>query len=203
MKVVGITRTAILSLFFGIVAPVYAQQQSEKQDHPEKPQAGQHEQVKPEQQHAPPQHAQQQDQNKQEHAQQQRQQSQNKQHAQQQEHAQQQAQDRNKQQQLTQQQRSHEQQRVEQTAWQSSIGQETGSQTIAHGNNVAATVATASPTTATMGTLGQAMGSELRASPSWSLADIRASSTVAIGSALLIRGQGTGRMTGMTLTTST
>jgi hypothetical protein len=116
MKVVGITSTAILSLLFGIVAPVYARQQSEKQDHPEKPQAGQHEQAKPEQQHAPQQehaqqqqqnqnkqhaqqqeHAQQQNQNKQEHAQQQ-QQNQNKQHAQQQEHAQQQQrQDRNKQ----------------------------------------------------------------------------------------------------------
>jgi hypothetical protein len=142
MKVVRITSTAILSLLFGIVAPVYAQQQSEKQDHPEKPQAGQHAQVRPEQQHAPPQHAQQQqqqnqnkehaqqehaqqqqDHNKQEHAQQQQQQNQNKEHAQQ-EHAQQQ-QDRNKQQQVAQQQRSHEQpqrtqeqQRVEQTAWQ-------------------------------------------------------------------------------------
>ena len=144
MKVVGITSTAILSLLFGIVAPVYAQQQSEKQDHPEKPQTGQHEQVKPEQHHAPPQHTQQQDQNKQqehaqqqqnqnkqdaqqqEHVQQQQQQNQNKQHAQQQEHAQQQQRrDQNKQQQLAQQQRSHEQpqrtqeqQRVEQTAWQ-------------------------------------------------------------------------------------
>ncbi len=33
MKVVGSTSTAILSLLFGIVAPVYAQQR-EKQDHP-------------------------------------------------------------------------------------------------------------------------------------------------------------------------
>jgi hypothetical protein len=128
MKVVRITSTAILSLLFGIVAPVYAQQQSEKQDHPEKPQAGQHEQGKPEQQHAPQQQAQQQqDQSKQEHAQQQQQQNQNKQeHAQQQEHAkQQQQQNQNKQQQVAQQQRGHEQpqrtqeqQRVEQTAWQ-------------------------------------------------------------------------------------
>jgi len=117
MKVVGITSTAILSLLFGIVAPAYAQQQSEK-DHPEKPQAGQHAQGKPEQQHAP----------QQEHARQQEQQNQNKQHAQQQEHAQQQQdqskqeharqqqrQDQNKQQQP---QRTQEQQRVEQTAWQ-------------------------------------------------------------------------------------
>jgi hypothetical protein len=108
MKVVGITSTAILSLLFGIVAPVYAQQQSEKQDHPEKPQTGQHEQVKPEQHHAPPQHTQQQDQNKQqEHAQQQ--QNQNKQDAQQQEHVQQQQQqDRNKQEHAQQQQQQNQ-----------------------------------------------------------------------------------------------
>jgi len=99
MKVVGITSTAILSLLFGIVAPVYAQQQSEKQDHPEKPQAGQHEQAKPEQQHAPPQQAQQQ-----------QQQNQNKQHAQQQEHAQQQQQQDQSKQEHAQQQQQHAQQ---------------------------------------------------------------------------------------------
>ena len=100
MKVTGITRTALLSLLFGTVAHGYGlhEQQGEKQDHPDKPQAAQHEQAKPEQQqqqHAPQQqqHApQQQDQNKQQHAQQQ--------------HAQQQ------------QQHTQEQQRAEQTAWQ-------------------------------------------------------------------------------------
>jgi len=125
MQVVGITSTAILSLLFGIVAPVYAQQQSEKQDHPEKPQVGQHEQGKPEQQHAPQQeHAQQpqrQAKPEQQHAQQQQRQDQNKQ----QEYAQQpQRKDQNRQQQVAQQrgheqpQRTQEQQRVEQTAWQ-------------------------------------------------------------------------------------
>ncbi len=92
MKVIGITSKALLPLLFGIVTPMYAllNQQDEKQDHPDKPQAAQHEQARPEQQ----QHAQQQqqDQNKQQHAQQQQDQSK--------------------------QLHTQEQRRVEQTAWQ-------------------------------------------------------------------------------------
>ena len=139
MKVVGITSTAILSLLFGIVAPVYAQheQQGEKQDHPEKPQAAQHEQARPEQQHAQQQeHAQQQQrqakpEQQQQHAQQQQRQDQNKQqeHPQkqqrqaksepQQQHAQQQQrQDQNKQQEHAQQQQRQDQNRQQQVAQQ-------------------------------------------------------------------------------------
>jgi hypothetical protein len=53
MKVIGIARTAVLSLLLGIAAPAYAQQEqhAEKQDHPEQ-QQGKHEQARPEQHHA-------------------------------------------------------------------------------------------------------------------------------------------------------
>jgi len=69
MKIVGITSTALLALLVAIVAPAYAlhEQQGEKQDHPDKSQAAQHEQARPEQQHT----QQQQGQNKQQHAQEQ------------------------------------------------------------------------------------------------------------------------------------
>jgi len=68
MKAIGIASTAILSLLFGIAAPVYAQEQrGEKEEHSQ--QQGGHERGKPEQQHAQqqrqPEHAQQQHQNNQ------------------------------------------------------------------------------------------------------------------------------------------
>jgi hypothetical protein len=96
MKRIGITSTAILSLFLGIAAPAYAQrdQQGDKQDQ------GKHEQGKPEgkqdkQQQAKPER-QRQDQNKQpQHAQQQQQSDRNRQQPQ---RAQQQQSDRNQQQ---------------------------------------------------------------------------------------------------------
>ncbi len=51
MKAIGIASTAILSLLFGIAAPVYAQEQrGEKEEHSQ--QQGGHERGKPEQQHA-------------------------------------------------------------------------------------------------------------------------------------------------------
>lgn len=124
MKVIRIISTVVLSLFLGIAAFAWAQQE-EKQDHPAQ-QQNNHDQAKPEQQQS--QHAQQQkqEQNKQtqQHAQQQQKQEQNNQA---QQHAeQQQKQEQNKQtQQHAQQQRGNqqpqhnqEQQRVQQSAWQ-------------------------------------------------------------------------------------
>jgi len=139
MKVIGITSTAILSLLLGVAGPAYAQheQQGEKQDHPQQQQS-QHEQAKPEQQHAQQQRQPAQKQQQTQHVQQQQRQDQNKQtqqRAQQQQRQdlnkqtqqraqQQQRQDKNKQtQQRAAQQQSQrpertQQQRVEQSAWQ-------------------------------------------------------------------------------------
>jgi hypothetical protein len=124
MKVIRIISTVVLSLFLGIAAFAWAQQE-EKQDHPAQ-QQDKHDQAKPEQQQS--QHAQQQKQEEnkqtQQHAQEQQKQEQNKQT---QQHAQQQQkQEQNKQtQQHAQQQRDNqqpqhnqEQQRVQQSAWQ-------------------------------------------------------------------------------------
>ena len=109
MKVIRIISTVVLSLFLGIAAFAWAQQE-EKQDHPAQ-QQNNHDQAKPEQQQS--QHAQQQqkqEQNKQtrQHAQQQQKQEQNKQP---QQHAQQQRGNQ-------QPQHNQEQQRVQQSAWQ-------------------------------------------------------------------------------------
>ena len=71
----------------------------------------------------------------------------------------------------------------------SSIARETGSRTTAHGNSVVAITATASPMTGSVDLSGRIMVSEFMASHFRLWADIPASSTVAIGSALLIRGQ--------------
>src|SRR5271157_666627 len=76
------------------------------------------------------------------------------------------------------------------------IDHKTGSQTTAHGSNVVATTATASLTTVTTATLVRTTGSSSTANPIWLLADFRASSTAAIGSLLLTRGQATGQTTG-------
>jgi hypothetical protein len=123
MNVTGITSTAILSVFFGITAPAYAQQeqQGERQD-PSQQQQSQHEQAKPEQQHAQPQRQSEERQQQPQRAQQQQRQNENKP----QEHSQQQQlQDQNGQSQHAQQQRggerpqrTQEQQRVEQSSWQ-------------------------------------------------------------------------------------
>jgi hypothetical protein len=94
VKIIGIVSTAALSLLLGIAATTYAQDQGEKQEHPEQQQKKQ-EQAKPEQQHAQQQQKQEQDQNKQQ-----------EQYAQQQRGYQQQPQ------------HTQEQQRVEQSAWQ-------------------------------------------------------------------------------------
>ena len=123
MKVTGIISTAVVSLLFGIAAPVYAQheQKDERQDHPAQ-QQNRHEQAQPQQR------AQQERQQPQHHTQQRRepqprtqQQRQPQQRAQQQQH-----QDQNNRPQRAQQQRSYnrpqqrsaERQRVERSAWQ-------------------------------------------------------------------------------------
>ena len=109
MNAIRITGTTILSLLFGIAAPVFAQheQQGDKQDHPQQQQS-KHEQAKPgagqQQQHARQQRP---DQNKQQqHAQQQQRQDQK--------NRQQQAQRRGNERP----QRTQEQQRVQHSAWQ-------------------------------------------------------------------------------------
>ena len=84
-----------------------------------------------------------------------------------------------------------------------SIAHNAGTPTIAPGNNVAATTATASPTTDSVDTLDQTTDSASTGCPSRFLADIPASSTRAIGSVSLIRGQNTGATTGTTTTTFT
>jgi len=83
------------------------------------------------------------------------------------------------------------------------IDQRTGSQTIAHGSNAAATTAIASLTTVTMATLARSTGSSSTTNHIWSLADFRGSSTTVFGSVWLIRGQGLGQTTGTRPTTFT
>jgi len=132
MKAIGITRTALLVLLFGVSGLAHARQepQNDKQQNPEQKQSKQ-EQAKPEQQHAQQQQGQE---KQQQHAQQQQQQqnkaTQQQQHAQQQnenmqkeQHAQQQQQNQEKKSQQAQQQRvnaqpTQQQHHVEQTAWQ-------------------------------------------------------------------------------------
>ena len=81
------------------------------------------------------------------------------------------------------------------------IDQKTGSQTTARGSNAAGTTGIAFLTTVSADTLAQTTGSSFTGNPIWWLAGSRASSTAAIGSALSIRGQGTGRTTGTRPTT--
>ena len=221
MKAIGITSTAILSLLLGIAAPARAQQeqQGEKQGRPEQ-QRGGHEQGKPEQQHSQqerqPQHARQQP----EHDQQQqnstpsnnsnstpsnnsngtlknnrinnsdstlnnnnRNDPLNKSGA-------------------TNNHSDPSNSSVSSGAPGSGIAPKTGSQTTEHGNNVAATTATASLTTGFVDTSGRTMGSGSIPCPSWSWEDIPASNTTATGSVPLIPGPNTGEMTGTTQTTS-
>ena len=205
MKVTRIISRVVLSLLLGIAAFAWAQQE-EKQDHPAQ-QQNKHDQAKPEQQQS--QHAQQQqkqEQNKQtqQHAQQQQKQNQN----------QQQATSNQNQNQNKQSQQSAQQQRGNRTSAQPGTAARPAERLAAAsrsqlavrpprlGNNVAATTATASPTTVFVGTLVRTTDSASTACPSWLLADIHASSIRAIGSVSLTHGPNTGEMTGMTTTTS-
>ena len=208
MKVIRIISTVVLSLFLGIAAFAWAQQE-EKQDHPAQ-QQNNHDQAKPEQQQS--QHAQQQkqEQNKQtrQHAQQQQKQEQNNQA---QQHAEQNNRSRNKT-------NSHSSMlsnseaisnlsttrnsSVSSRAHGNSIALRTGSQTTRLGNNVAATTDTVSPTTVSMDTLVRTTDSTSTACPSWLLADTHAFSIRAIGSVSLTHGRSTGETIGMTTTMS-
>ncbi len=223
--------TAVLLLSLGTIVPAFAQQeakpeQKQQQEHTQPQHAQpqqQHAQAQPQhvqqrtQQKQQPQaaHAQQQNQNKQQHAQQQNQQKQP-----QQQHAQQQNQ--NKQaataagqaaepkqtataagQAAELQQPAHhtqEQQRVQQAAWQGHRSQNWQSDHRTwqqrggyHGYRI--------PDNRYNGYFGSNHGSSSTANLIWLLAGSRASSTVAIGSAWLIRGQGTGQTTGTKPTT--
>ena len=77
---------------------------------------------------------------------------------------------------------------------------EAGSQTTAPGNNEGGITVIGFLTTVTVDILGRTMASASTAFPSWSLVGIHASSTRAIGSALLTHGRSTGPMTGTTPT---
>ncbi len=207
MKVIRIISTVVLSLFLGIAAFAWAQQE-EKQDHPAQ-QQNNHDQAKPEQQQS--QHAQQQkqEQNKQtqQHAQQQQKQEQNNQA---QQHA-----SNNRSRNKT---NSHSSMlsnseaisnlsttrnsSVSSRAHGNSIALRTGSQTTRLGNNVAATTDTVSPTTVSMDTLVRTTDSTSTACPSWLLADTHAFSIRAIGSVSLTHGRSTGETIGMTTTMS-
>ena len=219
MKVIRIISTVVLSLFLGIAAFAWAQQE-EKQDHPAQ-QQNNHDQAKPEQQQS-------------QHAQQQQKQEQNKadtaacsatteagteqadtaacsatteagnsttRHSS-----------------TPSSNRSHSSMlsnseaisnlsttrnsSVSSRAHGNSIALRTGSQTTRLGNNVAATTDTVSPTTVSMDTLVRTTDSTSTACPSWLLADTHAFSIRAIGSVSLTHGRSTGETIGMTTTMS-
>jgi hypothetical protein len=165
MKVIGITNTAILSVLLGIAGSAYGQHEQ---------QGGKPDQARPEQQHARPQGQSEQRQKQAKHAQQ---------------HAEQQ----------------HGPERAPPATTRSATGpaealgsnmvQETGSRTTAPGINVEAATATALTIPGSVNPLGRRMGSKSTASPNWLLADIRASSTKAIGLVSLTLGQNHGRIT--------
>ncbi len=83
------------------------------------------------------------------------------------------------------------------------IDRKTGSRTTARGSNVVDTTGTASLTTGTTDTLARTTGLSSTANPIRLLAASHGSSTAAIGSLLLIRGQVTGQITGTRPTTFT
>ena len=204
-----IVTSTVLTLALGMAAPAFAQDQKQGDKQGQKPQQHAQQQPAP-QQHAQQQPAQRQQPAPQQHAQQQpaqRQQPAPQQHAQQQPAQRQQPalssmrsnSQRSGNNNLSAPQRSS----VPSRRPGKIIAQETGSPTTAAGNNGAGTTATVCLTPGTTSTLGSGICFGSTDFPSWFLMDTRVSSTTAIGLRFSTHGRDTGRMTGMTPTTST